>query len=185
MWTRLWCTGMKGRGPPGRSGNWRISQEGRVWGRVQTGIQGLGHQLPVLRFPGSLSSLTPCPLLAEVAPSCLPVPPSAFFPPCSTQRSAAATWRGTLWLGEQGRRWRDGVWGTSSVPGVGRETGSVEGDKWGCPSLSLSGRQVEARVPVPAGSTSFPLGLPPASTSASASTLLENTFLTPSVREIA
>lgn len=66
---------------------------------------------------------------------------------------------------------------------VGRETRSLEVDKWDCPSLGLSGRQVGNRMPVPVGYTSFPFGLPPASISASASMLLENTFLTPSVRE--
>lgn len=41
---------------------------------------------------------------------------------------------------------------------------------------------MEDRILAPVGYTSFPLGLPPASTLASASMPLENTFLTPSVK---
>lgn len=66
--------------------------------------------------------------------------------------------------------------------GVGRETRSVVGDKCGCPSLGLPGSRWGIGCQL-VGYTSFPLGLPPASTLASASMLLENTFLTPLVRE--
>lgn len=96
-----------------------------------TGILGLEPQLPVPKFQRSLSSLlTPHPLLAGVAPLYLQVPPSPSSLPCSTQRSAAAAWRGTLWLGELGpRRFQGPVWVTSVCalewagrPGLQKET---------------------------------------------------------------
>lgn len=110
-----------------------------------TGILGREPQLPVPKFQRSLSSvLTPHALLAGAAPSYLRVPPSPSSLPCSTQRSAAATWRGTLWLGELGpRRVQGSVWVTSVCalewarrPGLQKETNGhvlvwvCLGDKW-------------------------------------------------------
>lgn len=114
-----------------------------MWNPWIRSILGLGRQLPVLRFLRSLSSLTPHPLLAGVAPSCLPVPPSPSFPPCSTQRSIAAAWGGTLRLGEWGAQETAGMesGGASSVPGSGEGDQVFESGQMG---LSQSGSVWEA-----------------------------------------
>lgn len=88
------------RGSLGEVGTGELFNRAEV-GKVYKGPwdPGFGHQLPVPTFQ-SLSSIYPHPLLTGVAPSCLPVPPSPSSLLCSTRRSVAAAWRGTLWPGE-------------------------------------------------------------------------------------
>lgn len=92
MQTRLWCTGMN-------SGRLRQPRQ-LVFPlklRLRPSVQrelGFWSRCPALIL------LTPHPLLAGVGPSYLPVHLSPSSPPCSTQRSAAAAWKETLYPGE-------------------------------------------------------------------------------------
>lgn len=131
-----------------------------------SGLLGLEHPLcPGSR--GALALLISHLLLAEVAPSYPPVHPSPSSLPCSTQRSAAAAWRGTRWPGELF---------SAHTLSTGLDPQSV---LW---ATGVCRRRVSGHL---LKTVTLTLGLLSASTSAIASMLLENMYLTLLVRETA